>query len=117
MREQAKAFRRRSPGLVIPVAGLRRLRNAGIYCVPSVTLEYQQSKKRAVLRGLESGGASPEIGRHVTFCQEDGTPVSWLHPVEGIVGNGVHAVVIAGKLASVEMLPVGHTYDLLIVEH
>jgi len=102
---------------VIPVAGLRRLRNAGIYCVPGVTLEYQQSKKRAVLRGLESGGASPEIGRYVTFCQEDGSPVSWLHPVQGIVGNGVHAVVIAEKLVSVEMLRVGHTYDLLIVKH
>ena len=79
-------------GLVIPVAGLRRLRNAGIYCVPGVTMEYQQSKKRAVLRGLESGGASPEIGRYVTFCDDDGSPVRWLHPVQGIVGNGVHAV-------------------------
>lgn len=117
MRDQAKARRRRSMGLVIPVAGLRRLRNAGIYCVPGVTMEYQQSKKRAVLRGLESGGASPEIGRYVTFCNDDGSPVSWLHPVQGIVGNGVHAVVIAEKLVCVEMLRVGQTYDLLIVKH
>jgi len=117
MRKQAKRIRRRSTSLVIPIAGLRRLRNAGIYCVPGVTLEFQQSKKRAVLRGLESGGASPEIGRYVTFCDDNGAPVSWLHPVQGIVGNGVHAVVIAEKLVSVEMLRVGHTYDLLIVKH
>lgn len=117
MGKQEKRTRQRSMGLVIPVAGLRRLRNAGIYCVPGVTMEYQQSTKRAVLRGLESGGASPEIGRYVTFCNDDGSPVSWLHPVQGIVGNGVHAVVIAEKLVCVEMLRVAQTYDLLIVKH
>ena len=73
--------------------------------------------KRYVVRGLESGGAAGELGRYVTFTQEDGQPIEWLHPVEAIGVNGLHAVVVAPVLVRVEMLRKGRTYELLITQH
>jgi len=74
-------------------------------------------RKRYVVRGLESGGAVGELGRYVTFTTEDGQPIVWLHPVEAIGVNGLHAVVVAPVLVRVEMLRKGRTYELLITQH
>jgi hypothetical protein len=38
----------------------------------------------------------------------------WLHPLDGIGVNGVHALVVAPILVRVEMFRRGHTYDVLI---
>ena len=54
--------------LTLPAAAIRRLREAGIYCTPEISLEFQRTSKRYVLRGRESGGATKQIGRYVTFC-------------------------------------------------
>ena len=48
----------------------RRLQEAGILCQPQVSLQYQTLAKRSVVRGVESGGATKDIGRYVTFCDE-----------------------------------------------
>ena len=66
---------------------------------------------------FRSGGAAGELGRYVTFTQEDGQPIEWLHPVEAIGVNGLHAVVVAPVLVRVEMLRTGRTYELLITQH
>ena len=104
----------RNQGLTLPFRALRRLREAGIFARAGVSLEYQQLAKRYVVRGVESGGAIDNLGHYVTFCGEDGTPLAWLHPLDGIGVNGVHALVVARVLVRVEMFRRGQTYDVLI---
>jgi hypothetical protein len=96
---------------------LRVLKERGIFAHSPVSLEHQHLAKRYVVRGLESGGAAGELGRYVTFTQEDGQPIEWLHPVEAIGANGLHAVIVAPVLVRVEMLRKGRTYELLITQH
>jgi hypothetical protein len=81
--------------LVLPGRALRRLAEVGIFAQSFVSLEYQQFAKRYVVRGVESGGAIEDLGRYVTFCGDLGEPLAWLHPLDGIGVNGVHALVIA----------------------
>jgi hypothetical protein len=95
----------------------RRLHEAGVLCQPEVSLQYQTLAKRSVLRGVESGGATKDIGRYVTFCDERGESIPWLQPIDSVAVNGRHAVVIAPALVSVEVLRVRNTYDVLIVRH
>jgi hypothetical protein len=103
--------------LKLPATAVQRLRRAGIYCSPGVTIEFQQGAKRHVLRGRESGGATKEFGHYVGFCGPGGERLSWFVRPDSLVANGDHAVVIAPSMVSVEVLRVEHTYELLIVRH
>ena len=82
-------------GLRLSRQALRVLKERGIFVQAAVSLEHQHLAKRYVVRGVESGGATGDVGRYVTFTQEDGQPIEYLHPVEAIGVNGVHAVVLA----------------------
>ena len=104
-------------GLRLSRQALRVLKERGIFAHSPVSLEHQHLAKRYVVRGLESGGAVGDLGRYVTFTQEDGQPIEWLHPVEAIGVNGPHAVVVAPVLVRVEMLRKGRTCELLITQH
>jgi hypothetical protein len=104
-------------GLTLSRQALRVLKERGIFAHSPVSLEYQHLAKRYVVRGLESGGAAGDVGRYVTFTQEDGQPVEYLHPVEAIGVNGLHAVIVAPVLVRVEILRKGKTYELLITQH
>ncbi len=104
-------------GLILPRSAVRKLAEVGIFAKAVVSLEHQHLARRYVIRGIESGGAIEGIGHYVTFCDEDGEPRSWLHPLDSVGVNGVHAVVIAPTLVRVEMFRRGHTYDLLITRH
>jgi hypothetical protein len=95
----------------------RRLQEAGIVCQPEVSIQYQTLAKRSVLRGVESGGATKEIGRYFTFCDETGAPIAWLQPIDSAAVNRRHAVVIARGLVSVDVFRVRNTYDVLIAKH
>ena len=104
-------------GMRLTRQALRVLKERGIFAHSPVSLEHQHLAKRYVVRGLESGGAVGELGRYVTFTTEEGRPIEWLHPVEAIGVNGLHAVVVAPVLVRVEMLRKGRTYELLITQH
>jgi hypothetical protein len=104
-------------GLRLTRQALRVLKERGILAHSPVSLEHQHLAKRYVVRGVESGGAVGEIGRYVTFTTEEGQPIEYLHPVEAIGVNGLHAVVVAPVLVRVEMLRTGRTYELLITQH
>src|SRR5271165_5074859 len=104
-------------GLRLSRQARRVLKERGIFVHSPVSLEHQHLAKRYVARGLESGGAVGDVGRYVTFSQEDGQAIEWLHPVEAIGVNGLHAVVVAPVLVRVEMLRTGRTYELLITQH
>lgn len=106
-----------APGLILPRRMMRLLTDAGIYAEAAVTMEHQDLAKRYVVRGVESGGATDAIGRYVTFAAENGRPLSFLHPLDSIGFNGVHAVVVAPVLVRVEMFRAGRTYRLLISRH
>jgi hypothetical protein len=104
-------------GLRLTRQALRVLKERGIFAHSPVSLEHQHLAKLYVVRGLESGGAVGDLGRYVTFTQVDGQPIEWLHPVEAIGVNGLHAVVVAPVLVRIEMLRKGRTYELLITQH
>jgi hypothetical protein len=82
-----------------------------------VSLEHQHLAQRYVVRGIESGGAVKDLGRYVTFSGPAGEPLPYLHPIDAIGVNGLHAVVVAPVLVRIEMLRVGRTWKLLITRH
>ena len=104
-------------GLRLSRRALRVLRERGIFAQSSVRLQHQQLANRYVVRGVESGGAAGDIGRYVTFAQEDGRPIEYLYPVEAIGVNGVHSVVVAPALVRLDIVRKGRTYELLITRH
>ena len=104
-------------GLLLPRSALRRLAEVGIFVKAAVSLEHQNLAHRYVIRGIESGGAVEGFGHYVTFCGENGERLSWLHPLDSIGANGVHAVIVAPSLVRVEIFRRRHTYDLLITHH
>ena len=103
--------------LTLSRTALRQQDQAGIYCKPTVSLEYQRQSQSYVVRGVESGGATAELGHYVVFCGARGEPLSWLHPVQSAAPNGPHAVIIAPVLVSVEVFRARQTYELLISSH
>lgn len=104
-------------GLRLPQIVLKRLRDAGIYCQPTVSVEHQNLAKRYVVRGVESGGAVADLGAYSSFVGERGATLAWLQRVDSIGVNGVHALVVAPVLIRLEMLRIERTYDLLITRH
>jgi hypothetical protein len=104
-------------GLRLSRQVLRVLKEKGIFVQSAVSLEHQHLAKRYVVRGVESGGAVGDLGRYVTFAQPDGRPIEYLHPVDAIGVNGLHALVVAPVLVRIEMLRTGRTYELLITQH
>jgi hypothetical protein len=104
-------------GLRFPAIILRHLRTARIYCQPTVSIEHQHLGKRYVLRGVESGGAVPDLGAYSSFTDAQGNALPWLQRVDSVGVNGVHGIVVAPVLVRIEMLRVERTYDVLITRH
>jgi hypothetical protein len=104
-------------GLRLPSVVLNRLKSAGIYCQPTVSVEHQHLAKRYVLRGIESGGAIADFGAYTSFVDERGASLPWLQRVDSVGVNGVHAIVVAPVLVRLEMVRIERTYDLLITRH
>jgi hypothetical protein len=103
--------------LVLPKPVMRRLESANIYCQTWVTAEKQARSGKWVLRGVESGGSTRDVGRYISFFSPDGQRLAWLQKLDRIAANGVHAVVIALELMSVEMARIDQTYQLLVTRH
>jgi hypothetical protein len=104
-------------GLPLARRALRLLKDRGIYAHSQLSVEHQQLAQRYVIRGLESGGCVGDVGRYVSFADEQGNSLEYLYPVETIGVNGLHAVVVSTALVRADMLRKGHTYELLITLH
>lgn len=104
-------------GLPLARRALRVLKERGIYAHSQLSVEHQELAQRYVIRGLESGGCVGDVGRYVSFADERGNFLEYLHPVEVIGVNGLHAVVISTALVRADMLRKGRTYELLITRH
>ena len=115
MADQQASLARR--GLTLSRRVLRRLIEVGIFAQSQVSLEHQHLAKRYVVRGIESGGSVRDFGRYVTFCGPGGEPLPYLHPIDAIGVNGVHAVVVAPVLVRCELFRAGRTCQLLITKH
>ena len=102
-------------GLSLPQQTLRALEKRGIYCQPSASIEHQHLARRYVLHGVESGGAVADMGRYCAYLDAEGNPAPWLQQIDSISGNGRHAIVISPELMRIEMLRIGHTYELAIM--
>src|SRR5258708_4490802 len=106
-----------SRGLTLSRRVLRRLNEVGVFAQSQVSLEHQHLAKRYVVRGIESGGAVKDLGRYVTFCVPAGEALPYLHPIDAIGVNGVHAVVVAAILVRIELFRTSRTCQLLITKH
>src|SRR5580658_5057017 len=104
-------------GLTFTPAVINRLRKVAIYGQPQLSLEHQGRAKRYGVRGVESGGATEEVGYYVTFASESGEALTWLQTIDSLAVNGPHAVVIAPVVTRIEMLRVARTYELCITRH
>ncbi|MGA7830279.1 MAG: hypothetical protein WCA21_04890, partial [Terracidiphilus sp.] len=91
-----------SEKLQVSLACLRRWRLQG------------EGPKYVKMGGVESGGAVADMGRYCAYLDADGNPAPWLQQIDSISGNGRHAIVIAPELVRIEMLRIGHTYELAI---
>ena len=111
---ESASLRHALHGLALPASVLRALQKRGIYCTPGVSLEHQHLAKRYVLRGVESGGALPDMGRACAFVSPEGDPLPWLQSLDSIAVNGRHAIFLAESLVRVEMLRLSliHIYML-----
>jgi hypothetical protein len=96
---------------------MKWLTQASIRCIADVSLEYQRTANRYVLRGRESGGAVTELGRYVGFCGPEGEPLGWFLKPDSLTVNADHAIVLAPAIASIEIFRYEHTYELLIIRH
>ena len=106
-----------APGLKLAKRVWRGFAMAGIFAPAQVKLEHQHLAQRYVVRGVEAGGAVAEIGHYVTFADAEGKQLRYLHPLDAVGVNGVHAVVVAPTLVRVEVFRSGHTYQALISKH
>ena len=104
-------------GLRLPMQVVSRLRQAGIYCEPAVSIEYRQGTKKYVLRGRESGGATAQVGAYCCFVDPRGNAFSWLERVSSVGRNGIHAIVIEPELVRIHACRDESTYALLITRH
>jgi hypothetical protein len=104
-------------GLRLPSLALKRLRQAGIYCDPSVSIQHQSHAEQYVIRGVESGGSIQETGAYCSFVGIDGNQLSWLQQIQSVGRNGLHAVVVASELLRLQMFRNEQTYQLLITRH
>jgi hypothetical protein len=112
-REQVLTLR----GLRLPSAAIKQLQQTGIYCEPSISIEHQHLARKYVIRGVESGGAVPQLGHYVGLVDTNGQWLSWLQRIHAVGRNGLHALVVAPQFVRLQMFRTEQTYDLLITEH
>jgi hypothetical protein len=104
-------------GLRLPSAAMKQLQQTGIHSEPSISIEHQHLARKYVIRGVESGGAIPQLGHYVGFVDANGEWLSWLHRIHTVGRNGLHAVAVAPHLVRLQMFRSEQTYDLLITQH
>lgn len=102
-------------GVSLPEEFRRELRLARITAWRA--LGVAPSSKGPVVRGTESGGAVEHIGHYVTFADEDGRALGWLHPQDAIAPNQTHAVVVAPTLLRIEVFRLHRNYEVAITKH
>jgi hypothetical protein len=104
-------------GLRLPSAALKALQRAGIYCQPAISIEFQQPSQQYLIRGVESGGAVPQIGAYCGFLDGSAGKFSTVHPVNAVGVNGLHVGLLSTSLVRVQIFRAETHYELLVTHH
>jgi hypothetical protein len=104
-------------GLRLPSVALKALQRAGIYSQPAISVEFQQASQFYLIRGVESGGAVPQIGVYCGFLDGSAGKLAKVHPVNAVGVNGLHAALLSTSLVRVQMFRVETAYELLVTHH
>src|SRR5579859_3645307 len=104
-------------GLRSPHVALKSLQRAGIYCQPTISIEFQQATPCYMIRGAESGGAVASIGAYCGFVDDTGSSLRDLQPVNTVGVNGLHGIALSPSLVRVQMFRAATTYELLVTRH
>ena len=104
-------------GLRLPTAALKGLQQAGVYCQPSVSIEFQEQARRYVIRGVESGGAVSRWGAYCAFVDARGGSLHTALPVATIAVNGLHAAILSPEFVRVQIFRSNHHCELLLTRH
>jgi hypothetical protein len=104
-------------GLRLHRKALAELRRIGVHAEPPVSLVHQPKADHWTLRGEESGGAGEQIGHYVAFVGVEAGSLVRAQPIQTIIPNAIHRIVIAQALVRFEMYRFNSTYDLMISLH
>jgi len=104
-------------GLRLPPVALKAMQRAGIYCQPTISIEFQKEANRYLTRGVESGGAVPGCGAYCAFADEHGAPPEIIQPIANIGVNGVHAASLSPILVRAHMFRSERHCELLLTRH
>jgi hypothetical protein len=104
-------------GLRLPSAALKAMHRAGIYCQPTISIEFQTGSNRYLLRGVESGGAVPGCGSYCAFADEHGAPPEIIQPIANVGVNGIHAASLSPVLVRAHMFRSECHCELLLTRH
>jgi len=104
-------------GLRLPAVALKRLKAAQIFASPAISIERHSTRREYILRAEESGGSTADIGAYCGFVGMDGTPLPSLQRAQSVGVNGPHAIVVASRLARVQMFRTENMCELLITCH
>ena len=104
-------------GLRLPPIALKGLQRAGIYCQPSISIEFQQQAGSYVIRGVESGGAVPELGMYCAFSDVRGGPLITVQSVATVAVNGFHAGVLSPEFVRIQIFRSEQHCELLLTHH
>jgi hypothetical protein len=105
-------------GMRLDIVECEQLHTAGIgvHERSRISLEYQETGQRWVLRAEECGGATEQLGHYVGFVSVD-EPFLLVINVQKIRRNVLHRIVFAKRLVRYEMYRCNSTYELLIDLH
>ena len=99
-------------------AALKAMQRAGMYCQPTISIEFQTRTNRYLIRGVESGGAVPGCGAYCAFADEHGASPEIIQPIANVGVNGVHAASLAPVFVRVHiMFRSERHYELLLTRH
>ena len=90
-------------GLRLPFVALRDMQRVGIYCQPSISIQFQQATQSYAIRGVESGGAIAQIGAYCGFVNGAGLALPELDPINSIAANGLHGAAFSRNFVRVQM--------------
>jgi hypothetical protein len=104
-------------GLRLPPIALKGLQRAGIYCQPSISIEFQQQAGSYVIRGVESGGAVPELGMYCAFVDWRGGSPTTVQSVATVGVNGFHAAILSPEFVRIQIFRSEQHCELLLTHH
>jgi hypothetical protein len=104
-------------GLRLSPIALKGLQRAGICCQPAISIEFQQQSRCYVIRGIESGGAVPQLGMYCAFSDVRGGSLTTVQSVATVTVNGFHAAILSPEFVRIQIFRSELHCELLLTQH